>query len=119
MNIENIFKIAKAHDVSIEFRSSTNDDLYSIRIIKEKYALAKVIHSHEINVFDEILCDMLRRLDSEITNSDKKASKQENKKVEPIDHGRVQCPVCKNHQLVKYQNYCGECGQHLDWEVAK
>lgn len=38
-------------------------------------------------------------------------------KVEPIDHGRVQCPVCKNHQLVRYQNYCGECGQHLDWEV--
>lgn len=27
------------------------------------------------------------------------------------------CPNCKNTYLTKYQNYCDNCGQRLDWSV--
>lgn len=28
---------------------------------------------------------------------------------------KIECPICGNHQLFKYQKFCGDCGQHLDW----
>lgn len=27
------------------------------------------------------------------------------------------CPVCKEMWVIKYKDYCANCGQKLDWEV--
>ena len=57
---------------------------------------------------DAPICDELKPVVEAIR-------KQKKKKVEPYSRGRVKCPICGNHQLFMYQDYCGDCGQHLDW----